>query len=71
MRKCIRCGEEMIEGGTLDSGWSVIGFRLNKRFQRNFPVCAAVCPNCHEVSVFMKDKVFDEMTGKALKETKI
>lgn len=71
MRKCVRCGEEMIEGGTLNYTGNFTGFRLNDRDRRIFPVRAAVCPNCHEVSVFMDDKVFDEMTGKALKETKI
>ncbi len=67
VRKCVRCGTEMIEAGHITGA----GFKLNDRELRTFPIKAAVCPKCHEVSLYVEDKEFDKMTGRALIERKI
>ena len=61
MRKCIRCGTEMIERGHITGA----GFKLNDREMRTYPIKTAVCPNCHEVSLYLEDEIFNQMTGKA------
>lgn len=67
MRKCIRCGTEMMESGYIIGA----GFKLNDRDFRSYPIKTAVCPNCHEISLYLKDQDFDKMTGRALIERKI
>ena len=67
IRKCVRCGSEMIEAGHIIGG----GFKLNDREIRSYPIKTAVCPKCHEVSLYIEDKESDRMTGRALIERKI
>jgi hypothetical protein len=67
IRKCVRCGSEMIEAGHIIGA----GFKLNDREIRSYPIKTAVCPKCHEVSLYIEDKEFDRMTGRALIERKI
>lgn len=67
VRKCVRCGSEMIEAGHIIGA----GFKLNDREIRSYPIKTAVCPKCHEVSLYIEDKEFDRMTGRALIERKI
>ena len=66
-RKCLRCGIEMIESGHITG----VGFKLNDRELKTYPIKTAVCPRCHEVSLYIEDKEFDKMTGRALIERKI
>jgi hypothetical protein len=60
MRKCIRCNSDMVEG----CGLKVLGtaHRLvladdkNKFWGRRMgEPCVAICPNCGEVSIYLKD----------------
>jgi len=67
VRKCVRCGSEMIEAGHIIGA----GFKLNDREIRSYPIKTAICPKCHEVSLYVEDKEFDRMTGRALIERKI
>ncbi len=67
IRKCVRCGSEMVEAGHIIGA----GFKLNDREIRSYPIKTAVCPKCHEVSLYIEDKEFDRMTGRALIERKI
>ena len=67
IRKCVRCGSEMIEAGHIIGA----GFKLNDREIRSYPIKTAICPKCHEVSLYVEDKEFDRMTGRALIERKI
>ena len=67
VRKCVRCGSEMIEAGHIIGA----GFKLNDREIRSYPIKTAICPKCHEVSLYVEDKEFDRMTGRALLERKI
>ena len=66
-RKCLRCGTEMIESSHITGA----GFKLNDRELKTYPIKTAVCPRCHEVSLYIEDKEFDKMTGRALIERKI
>ncbi len=63
MRKCIRCGTEMIDG-LLDFYGGVGPNQLSGAY----PVKAAVCPKCHEVSYYMEDETFDRMNAKLIKQ---
>ena len=67
MRKCIRCGTEMIESGHITGA----GFKLNDREFKAYPIKTAICPKCREVSLYIEDKEFDKMTGRALIEKNI
>lgn len=62
MRKCIRCGAEMIESGHITGA----GFKRNDRELKTYPIKTAVCPKCHEVSLYIEDDQFDKMTGRAV-----
>ena len=42
-----------------------------KQNARSYPIKTAICPKCHEVSLYVEDKEFDRMTGRALIERKI
>jgi len=57
----------MIEAGHIIGA----GFKLNDREIRSYPIKTAICPKCHEVSLYVEDKEFDRMTGRALIERKI
>jgi hypothetical protein len=67
MRKCSRCGTEMMECGHITGA----GFKLNDRDFRTYPIKTAICPKCHEVSLYLEEQDFDKMIGKALIERKI
>ena len=67
MRKCIRCGTEMIESGHITGA----GFKLNDREFKTYPIKTAICPKCREVSLYIEDKEFDKMAGRALIEKNI
>ena len=67
MRKCVRCGEEMLESGHITGA----GFKMSDRELRTYPIKTAVCPKCHEISLYLEDQDFDKMTGRALIERKI
>ena len=67
MRKCIRCGAEMIESGHITGA----GFKVNDKDFRTYPIKTAVCPECHEVSLYIEDEEFDKITGRAMKEVRI
>ena len=67
MRKCIRCGTEMIESGHITGA----GFKLNDREFKTYPIKTAICPKCREVSLYIEDKEFDKMTGREKKKKKI
>ena len=58
MRTCVRCGAEMMECGHIIGA----GFKLNDREIRSYPIQTAVCPKCHEISLYLEDKEFDRMT---------
>ena len=62
MRKCVRCGTEMIESGHITGA----GFKLNDREFKTYPIKTAVCPKCHEISLYLEDLEFDKMTGRAV-----
>ena len=62
VRKCVRCGTEMIEAGHIIGA----GFKLNDREIRSYPIKTAICPKCHEVSLYIEDKEFDKMIGRAV-----
>jgi hypothetical protein len=56
----------------IESGYIIgAGFKLNDRDFRSYPIKTAVCPKCHEISLYIEDQDFDKMTGKALIERKI
>ena len=67
MITCIRYGAEMIESGHITGA----GFKLSDREFRTYPIKTAICPKCHEVSLYIEDQEYDRMTGKALIERKI
>ena len=67
VRKCVRCGTEMMECGHIIGA----GCKLNDRELWSYPIKTAICPKCHEISLYLEDKEFDKMTGKALIERKI
>lgn len=69
-RTCIRCGTEMIEGGG-GNGQFGLYFHPGSRQLPQYPVRAAVCPRCHEISLYMSDEDFDRMTGRKCKEVKL
>ncbi len=57
MRKCIRCGAEMIEGCGVrqsDSACGVVIMESEKFFAKTIGrLKAAVCPECGEVSLYI------------------
>ena len=57
----------MIESGHITGA----GFKLNDREFKTYPIKTAICPKCREVSLYIEDKEFDKMTGRALVEKKI
>ncbi len=67
MRKCIRCGTEMMECGHIIGA----GFKLNDRELRSYPIKTAICPKCHEISLYLEEQEFNKMVGKAFIERKI
>lgn len=60
MRKCMRCGTEMVESGHITGA----GFKLNDREFKTYPIKTAICPKCHEVSLYIEEGEFGKMTGK-------
>ncbi len=70
MRTCIRCGAEMMEGSVGNAQFGCY-FRPGNRELPQYPVKAAVCPQCHDISLYMEDGDFDVMTGRKLREKKI
>lgn len=65
MRKCLRCGEDMLTDATLHGRDLVVlkGGLGNFGVFDKFAVNAAVCPNCGEVSLYIED--FKEYAKKA------
>ena len=57
----------MIESGHITGA----GFKLNDREFKTYPIKTAICPKCREVSLYIEDKEFDKMTGRAVVEKKI
>ena len=59
MRKCIRCGVEMVEGCAVRQSDSACGIVImeNERFfaKQIGRVKAAVCPECGEVSFYLEN----------------
>lgn len=62
MRKCARCGTEMIESGHITGA----GFKLNDRELKTYPIKTAICPKCHEVSLYIEEQEFQKMIGRAV-----
>ena len=52
----------MIESGHITGA----GFKLNDREFKTYPIKTAVCPKCHEISLYLEDLEFDKMTGRAV-----
>ncbi|MBR4992592.1 MAG: nucleic acid-binding protein [Clostridia bacterium] len=65
MRNCLRCNTEMLEDAALQDRGRVVltGGLGNFGLFDKFPVKAAVCPNCGEVSLYIED--FKEYAEKA------
>ena len=57
VRKCIRCGADMVDGLIDFYG----GISFPKTLTGGFEGKAAICPKCHEVSYYMEDETFDRM----------
>jgi len=59
MRKCIRCGQNMIEGCALrqsDSACGIVIMDSEKLFAKTVgKLKAAVCPACGEVSIYIEN----------------
>ena len=58
MRACIRCKTEMVEDLIIrDSNDATrLVITNDKFFAKNFgKVCAAVCPECGEISIYIED----------------
>ncbi len=59
MRKCIRCGAEMIENCAVrqsDNACGIVIMENEKLFAKSVgKVKAAVCPDCGEVSMYIED----------------
>lgn len=58
MRKCIRCGEDMLENYVIKTQSRVYGIRLKSDgdivFGKNVgEPRAAICPNCGEISFYL------------------
>lgn len=58
MRKCIRCGEDMLENYVIKSQGGLYGVRINsdrdKIFGKNMgEPNVAICPNCGEISLYL------------------
>lgn len=51
MRKCVRCGAEMMEDYGITSGYGIV---VRKGLSAVKPK-AAVCPRCGEVSIYVED----------------
>ena len=68
MRKCLRCGTEMIEGGQITvTGGRGGSLAYNKSKQPRLPFggtqpYVAVCPQCGEISLYLvnPEKLFAE-----------
>ena len=60
MRKCLRCGSEMVEGGTIKLLRSlnpiIISQDRTKMFKGNLgSPNVAICPKCGEVSIYVNN----------------
>ena len=61
MRKCLRCGSQMIEDCGIKTEWGGYGITLTddecKRFfGRLGAPKVAICPECGEISLYIDDK---------------
>jgi len=59
MRKCIRCGVEMVEGCGIrqsDNACGIVIMESDRLFARTIGKAkAAVCPECGEVSIYLEN----------------
>ena len=59
MRKCIRCGAEMVEGCAVrqtDTACGIVIMESDRLFAHSLgKPKAAVCPECGEVSLYIED----------------
>ena len=57
MRKCLRCGIEMVENGCpgAASGWPIAIAKDSLYGKKLGELCCAVCPKCGYVEFYIKD----------------
>lgn len=57
MRKCLRCGIEMVENGCprVASGWPIAIAKDSLYGKKLGELCCAVCPKCGYVEFYIKD----------------
>lgn len=60
MRKCIRCGEEMVENCDIKTSWWEDKLKIINLYNQTYKSKigkpkVAVCPSCGEVSFYIKD----------------